>query len=236
MSDVLENKRGESGESKPKEKSKVTIDRLVLGPFQTNTYIVSSTDTGQAVVIDPGFQGDRIAGLIKERGLKLEQILLTHGHVDHVSAVGSLLKSLGMGEDEIPIAIHEEDVVFLESAPEMALAFGLSVEKSVRPGKLLQEGDIIKVGELSFRTLHTPGHTPGGVSFVMDGEGAVFVGDTLFQRSIGRTDLPGGSYSVLEASIREKLYSLDPSMKVYTGHGPTTTIREEQRSNPFVTI
>ena len=214
-------------------KSGVRVDTLVLGPFGTNTYVVTCTETGKAVVIDPGFQGDRIAQFVKDNDLNVVQILITHGHVDHASAMNSLLKELKPAE--VATAIHEDDLIFLERLPEAAAAFGLSAERVQRPTRLLKDGDIVEVGNLRFLTIHTPGHSPGGAAFLLEEENIVFVGDTLFCRGIGRTDLPGGSYRVLESSIMNRLYILDPSTKVYTGHGPPTTIREEKSMNPFVT-
>ena len=237
MSGARDTKPSSSRGGSKKKRVDLKVDTLTLGPFQTNTYVVTCEATKKAAVIDPGFHGDRIAKFVRDKGVAVEWVLLTHGHVDHVSALGPLLKELqsGGGVEELKVAMHKEDLPFLDRAPEMALMFGFSAPKPPQPQKVLKDGDEVVVGELRFKTIHTPGHTPGGVSFLVAGAGVVFVGDTLFYRGIGRTDLPGGSFPQLRDSIRGRLYSLPPATKVYTGHGPPTTIREERVSNPFVT-
>lgn len=211
---------------------RVEIETLTLGPFQTNTYLAYEPESKKGVVIDPGFEGPRILAAIEKSGVAVEKILLTHGHVDHVSALGPLVKAVG----DVDIAVHEADASQLSSVPAMARMFGLQADRPPEPTVLLHDGDTLEVGGLDFKTLHTPGHTPGGVCFLLANQKVLFCGDTLFYRGIGRTDLPGGSFGDLSRSIRTKIYALDGTIRAFPGHGPPTVIRDEMFSNPFVTL
>lgn len=203
------------------------IDSLAVGPIMANCYIVGCEETGLAAVIDPGDEAQRILDAVARRGLKVVAILNTHGHFDHVGANAPLKAATGA-----EIMIHALDAPMLADLASAGRMFGLRVENSPPPDRTLSDGDRIAVGDLSLAVIHTPGHTPGGVAFLADG--AVFVGDTLFAGSIGRTDLPGGDFDTLIHSIHTRLFTLDDAVRVYPGHMGPTTIGREKRHNPFV--
>jgi len=204
----------------------VIIKQMGVGPLMANCIIVGCPETKKAVVIDPGDDVDRILVALSDEQLTVSKILNTHGHFDHVGGNQRLKEVTGA-----PIYIHTDDAPMLAHVSSSAAAFGMRVNNSPEADETLNDGDIIKFGNLELKVLHTPGHSPGGVSFYAPG--VVFVGDTLFAGSIGRTDFPGGSYNQLIASVKEKLFTLDEKTIVYTGHGPETTIGEEKRTNPF---
>jgi len=180
------------------------------------------------VVIDPGDEADRILAEVRDGGLEVVSVLLTHGHADHVGGVRGIVESLAA-----EVLIHGDDASMLETAVEHGRMFGLEIERPPAPDRYLQDGDVIRFGSERVTVLHTPGHSPGAVSFL--GDGVVFVGDTIFAGSVGRFDLPGGSYDALMRSISEKILTLDDSVTIYPGHGPATTVGAERRGNPFLT-
>ena len=200
---------------------------MEVGSLGTNCYIAYCENTKKAVVIDPGGDASRIMAAINREGLTVEAIINTHGHADHVMANIKVKEATGA-----PLWIHSADADMLGSGSRNLSAYlGGSVSCGT-PDRLLAEGDVLSVGDFTLKVLHTPGHTPGGISLLADKE--VFVGDTLFAESIGRTDFPGGSYSQLIQSIKTKLMTLDDDVKAYPGHGPATTIGWERRQNPFI--
>lgn len=205
----------------------VIIKSLAVGPIQANCFIIGCETTLAGAVIDPGDDADRIMAEVKKAHLRIDTIINTHGHFDHVGGNRQLKAATGA-----ELMIHPLDAPMLAQLDRMAGAFGLNADNSPAPDRTLGDGDIISVGELRLTVLHTPGHTPGGIS--LHTNGCVFVGDTLFQGSIGRTDFPGGDFDTLISSIRTKLFTLDEQTTVYTGHGPETTIGTERRTNPFV--
>ncbi|MCX5666254.1 MAG: MBL fold metallo-hydrolase [Candidatus Omnitrophica bacterium] len=199
------------------------VDRLEVGPMGANCYIVTHTPTKDACIIDPGGEPERIMDFIKKNGLKPKFIMNTHGHGDHI---------IGNGYFGVPIYIHRLEKDFLtDPALNLSGAFGLSI-KTPKASKLLEDGDKVYLNDLEFEILHTPGHTPGGISIKLDG--VVFTGDTLFAGTVGRTDLPDGDEKVLLGSIRSKLLTLDDDTVVYPGHGQESTIGTEKESNPFL--
>ena len=202
------------------------IRGMPVGPLQANCYIVGCEQTRSAAVIDPGGDADRILMALADEKLTVKAIINTHGHFDHVSANKSLKKSTGAD-----LMIHKADAGMLAQLSGSAAAWGLKAEDSPQPDRLLDDGDVIDIGSLSFKVLHTPGHTPGGISLYVDS--AVFVGDTLFAGSIGRTDFPGGDYDTLINAIKTKLFALPGDTAVYTGHMEPTTIEREMKYNPF---
>jgi glyoxylase-like metal-dependent hydrolase (beta-lactamase superfamily II) len=203
------------------------IKKLAVGPIMANCFIVGCNETHEAAVIDPGDEADRILLALAQAKLTVKQIINTHGHFDHVGANKRMKAATGA-----PILIHALDAPMLSMLSRSAAAWGMSAEDSPSPDRTIDEGDEIRVGLLRLQVIHTPGHTPGGVSLIADG--CAFVGDTLFAGSVGRTDFPGGDFDTLKSSIQKKLFALGDEMKVFTGHGPETTIGEEKRYNPFV--
>jgi len=204
------------------------VKTLPVGPLATNCYIVGCEKTKQAAVIDPGDEADRIMAAVREAGLKVTHVLLTHAHFDHIGAVDEVVKASGA-----PLALHPDDLPLLQAGGG-ALLFDFQPPPIPAEVASLAAGQEIGVGELTLRVLHTPGHTPGHVTFYAPAEGALFDGDVLFADGIGRTDLPGGSFEVLMRSIGEQLMTLPDDTIVYPGHGPATTIGRERRSNPWL--
>lgn len=205
------------------------IKTLAVGPIQANCFIIGCDATRIGAVIDPGDDADRILAEVAKADLKIDHIINTHGHFDHVGGNRRLKEATGA-----ELMIHAQDAPLLAQLDRMAGAFGLKADNSPAPDRLLADGDQIAMGELRLTVLHTPGHTPGGISLHVDS--CVFVGDTLFQGSIGRTDFPGGDFDTLLSSIRTQLFALDDATTVYTGHGPATTIGTEKRTNPFARL
>jgi hydroxyacylglutathione hydrolase len=203
------------------------IKALAVGPIMANCFIVGCQATLEAVVIDPGDEADKILQTLTDLNLTVKNILNTHGHFDHVSANKEINAATGA-----PILIHALDAPMLQEISASAANWGLTAQDSPPPDRMLAEGDAIRFGEITLKVIHTPGHTPGGVSFYADGH--VFVGDTLFAGSIGRTDFPGGDFKTLKSSIHNKLFTLGDDIRVHTGHGPDTTIGQEKQYNPFV--
>jgi len=207
--------------------SKLQVEPLIVGPLFSNCYIVWDDDNKLGVVIDPGDDSDIILEKIKELNITLKYILATHGHFDHVGAVAPLKRELN-----VEFLAHEGDLFFIEDGEKSARIWGIQIEQPPNPNRFINDGERIKVGCFELEVLHTPGHSPGGVSFLHNC--MVFSGDTLFQGSIGRTDFRKGSFEVLAKSIKTRLYTLPDDTIVYTGHGPVTTIGDEKRYNAFV--
>jgi hydroxyacylglutathione hydrolase len=201
--------------------------RLVVGPLQVNCFILADEKTKETVVIDPGDDAQEILRIIREKGLKVKYIINTHAHFDHVGANRAIKEATGAG-----LLIHEDDAPVLATVSNQSRSFGMNPVSSPAPDRLLKHGDIITAGEISLKVLHTPGHTAGGISLLE--EGIVFTGDSLFAGSIGRTDLPGGDLMTLLQSIRENLLTLPDDTKVFSGHGPASTIGDERNENPFL--
>ena len=210
------------------------LQSAAVGPFFKNGYVVGCERTRQAVFIDPGDEVDQLLDYIRAEGLTVAHILLTHAHVDHVSGVAEAKRALGA-----PIYLHKDDLFLYDNAVRTGMMFGLTVEQPP-PVDIFYEGEgPITFGDYSVRVIHTPGHCPGGVCLALQKNGDagpphLFVGDTLFAGSIGRTDLPGGNYETLLTSITEKLLKFPDESIVYSGHGPETTIGRERATNPFV--
>ena len=202
------------------------LERLVVGPFASNCYIVGSEITHEGMIIDPGDEAEQILNKVKDLQLDIKLIVLTHGHIDHIGAVKEVNTATGA-----EICIHADDAQSLKGWS-VGSILGSSYPAPPSPDRLLKGGDSIDIEGLHFSVIHTPGHTPGGICLL--GEGVVFTGDTLFNYSVGRTDLDGGSGYQLINSLHTKLMVLSDDTIVHPGHGPETTIGAERRSNPFL--
>ena len=203
------------------------LNSLPTGPLQVNCYIVGCEKTRNAAVIDPGGDAEQILRLLKKLELKLELVINTHGHFDHIGGNRQVLEATGA-----ELLIHRADVPLLGQAAVHAANFGLQADISPPPQRELAGGERLTLGELQIEVLHTPGHTPGGICLRVADQ--VIVGDTLFAGSIGRTDLPGGDHQTLIRSIKDKLLILPDATVAHPGHGPATTIGREKLYNPFL--
>jgi glyoxylase-like metal-dependent hydrolase (beta-lactamase superfamily II) len=206
------------------------LQKLTVGPFQENCYIVGDEATGTGALFDPGDEAMRIALAVEQTGLDIAQIIITHAHIDHVGAVATLVD-----EYACPVLMHPEAEPMLGQLPSQALMMGLRFGKVPAVDGYIEDEEVVTVGGLSFTALYTPGHAPGHLAFYAPGEGVVISGDALFAGSVGRVDLPGGSMEVLMRSINERLLTLPDETVVLSGHGPETTIGEERAHNPFLT-
>jgi len=208
------------------------VRTLLVGPLQACCYLVTAGGR-EAVLIDPGGDDDLVAEHLRLASLTPTRILLTHGHIDHTAAVPALKRRY----PEAEVAIHEADAAMLtDGGAALATMIGLPFEPC-EPDRLLADGDTLSLGQQTVEVLHTPGHTPGGVSFLVrgdDGPPVVFSGDTLFAGGIGRTDFPGGDFALLIETIRTRLFPLGDEAIVFPGHGEPTTIGEERRTNPWL--
>ena len=205
------------------------IKSVAVGELETNCYIVWDEKSGDAAVIDPGSDGAVIEAELKALGLRPARIINTHGHFDHIGANAKIKKTYGAA-----LAIHSGDAALLGDAKSYATTFGIKTCSSPEPDSLLKDGDTVTIGSHALEVIHTPGHTPGGVCFYDKAEKILITGDTLFAGSVGRTDLPGGSYETLMDSIRTKILPIDDDVRVYPGHGPDSTIGTEKQTNPYL--
>ncbi len=202
------------------------LKTLVVGPIQANSYILGCERTRQAAVIDPGGDADKILITLANHRLRCLYIINTHGHFDH-SADNKRIKEVTGAQ----LLIHRADAPMILNQRTNGKMWNMDIDNSPSPDRFLEEGDVITFGDLSLKVLHTPGHSPGGISLVTDK--MVFVGDTLFAGSIGRTDFPGGDEEGLLRNVREKIFTLGDDVIVYPGHGPRTTVGREKKTNPF---
>jgi len=198
--------------------------------YQQNCSIIKCQVTGKAAIVDPGGDVERILEAVKNMDATVDKIILTHGHMDHCAAADILRQRLS-----VPIeGPQKADEFWLEKLPEWCDMSGFPHADSFEPDRWLEEGDVVMVGEQTLKVLHCPGHTPGHIVFYYDEQKVAWVGDVLFQGSIGRTDFPMGNAEELVASIREKLFPLGDDITFIPGHGPTSTFGQERQSNPFV--
>lgn len=209
------------------------LDVRAVEPFYKNGFVLGCEETREGVLIDPGDEVEDLLEIVQGRGLTITRILLTHAHLDHITGVGRAKRAL-----QVPIMLHAADLPLYDSVVQQGLMFGLRVDPQPPVDEFYQPNQVIRFGRYEVRPHHTPGHCPGGVCLQIGPAGSagqdLFVGDTLFAGSIGRTDLPGGDHATLLASIKQVLFAFGDAATVYPGHGPATTIGEERRTNPFL--
>lgn len=208
------------------------LERLIVGALEANCYLVTDRGSGDAVIVDPGNQAKRILDAVRDCQAHVVAVIHTHGHFDHIGATEQVVEALG---GEVAVYSHPADTYLYERAARlMGASFGYSIpERLLTPSHPLHDGMTIPVGSSALEVIHTPGHTPGSVSLLCPGQ-FLLSGDTLFRRGIGRTDLPGGDEDAIYESILTRLYPLPGELAVWPGHGESTTIAQERRSNPFV--
>jgi glyoxylase-like metal-dependent hydrolase (beta-lactamase superfamily II) len=208
----------------------LAIEIFVLGPVETNAYLVADSVSGEAVVIDPAWDGDVIVAAAQKQQWHINQIWLTHAHFDHIAGAAEIVKRITPAPS---IALHTDDLG-LYRMQGGASFFGIRIDPAPLPNVTLSHGQALKLGSWIFEVRHAPGHTPGHVVFYQADERVVFCGDVIFQGSVGRTDLPGGSYRTLMNSIKEQILSLPDETRLLSGHGPETTVGQERKWNPFL--
>ncbi len=209
--------------------SKMIFKTFPVGPLQCNCCIIGDPVSKRAIVVDPGGDAQKILAELGADELTLVSIIHTHAHLDHILAAGELKAATGA-----PIHLHKDDKMLWDMVEQQCQVFGIPVPSEPLPGPDFWLQDDEALACCGGVTLHTPGHTPGSMSFWFEEHNLLVAGDTLFKQSIGRTDLPGGSFAQIEKSIQQRLYTLDEDAVVITGHGPSTTIGEEKQSNPFI--
>jgi hydroxyacylglutathione hydrolase len=211
----------------------ILIETRAVEPFFKNGFVVACSETREAILIDPGDEVPELLAFATREALSIRYILLTHAHVDHITGVAQAKATLG-----VPIYLHRDDLFLYDQVVEFGALFGLRVERQPPVDEFYSTGQSIPFGRYEARPHHTPGHCPGGVCLEVAARGGqgqdLFVGDTLFAGSIGRTDLPGGDYATLIESIKTVLFGFGDDTRVYPGHGPSTTIGEERLTNPFL--
>jgi glyoxylase-like metal-dependent hydrolase (beta-lactamase superfamily II) len=205
------------------------IQQLVIGPLQTNCYVLADGDSNDCLIVDPGGDADRILEAVEQLDAQVRLVVNTHGHFDHIMANEAVIQA-----SSAELAIHPDDAGMLTNPLRSFSLFVAKLRPSPPATVMLTEGKQLRVGQASLTVVHTPGHSPGSVSLWCEEERVVFSGDALFHMGIGRTDFPGGNHQVLIKSIREKLLTLPDDTVVYSGHGPQTTIGSERLHNPFL--
>lgn len=210
----------------------INVHYFAFGPFQENTYVLWD-ETKECIILDPGnsntSENKKLSHFIEEKQLTVKRLILTHAHVDHISGNRYIFDTYGLLPE-----VHKDDVYFIEKQLPTANMYGIPAEQSPMPVSFINEGDVIKFGNSELNTLHTPGHSPGSISYYSLEDKFIIGGDVMFYGSIGRTDLPLGHHDTLIKSIKEKLFPLGDDMKVYSGHGMPTTIGFERMNNPFL--
>lgn len=202
------------------------IKHFTAGSYETNNYLLICKETRKAILIDAGGSFGKTMKLIKDNNAELKYILHTHGHFDHIGGTADIQKATNA-----KVLIHKEDEHFVKTLKQQLLMFGMPNAEPPKIDGFLEDGQEIETGTIKLKVIHLPGHSPGGIGFFADK--VLFAGDTLFADSVGRTDLPGGSYEILGESIKNKIFTLDEDITIYPGHGGSTTIGHEKANNPF---
>lgn len=205
------------------------IKTLIVGPIAANCYIVGDPVSKQGMIVDPGSDASVILEGVGQLGLDIQFMIVTHGHFDHCGAVAPLKSQSGW-----KFLIHSADLPFIRDSKQSARKWGFDIDQVPEPDKMLVDEEILRLGDLTFKILHTPGHSPGGICMFQEKEQVLFSGDTLFYRSIGRTDFAQGSLEELTRSIQTRIYTLPDSTRIYPGHGEPTAVGEEKKFNCFV--
>ncbi len=208
----------------------LSIVPFVLGPLENNTYLLGDSQTSLAAVVDPSFDSELVLEEARQRGWKITQVWLTHAHFDHIAGVATLAAA---SQEALTVGLHPGDLVLWRQGG-AAPHFGVQFESGPEPNLRLVHGQVLELGSARLEVRHTPGHTRGHVIFYAPAEGAALVGDLIFKESVGRTDLPGGDYDALLASIRAQVLTLPPQTRLLPGHGPETSVAEEAAGNPFL--
>ena len=203
------------------------VRSLTVGALQENCYLVADVEAGRGVLVDPGAEGDRLVAMVRDAGVTLDAIWLTHAHLDHVGGIAAVKRSM-----DAPVYLHPLDAPVLAYAERSAAMYGIPFEAPPPADRELKDGDVLAVGRFDFRVLHVPGHAPGHVLF--DGPGVCLVGDLIFAGSIGRTDLPLSNPSHMQRSLERAAREVAPASALCPGHGPATTMERELRGNPFL--
>jgi glyoxylase-like metal-dependent hydrolase (beta-lactamase superfamily II) len=207
----------------------IIVETIPVGPLQCNCTILGDLVSRKAIVVDPGGDAEILLEHLVELNLQVERIIHTHAHLDHFLASGKMKEATGA-----KLALHREDLFLWDMLEDQCRMFGIPFEPPPPPDQWLENEEEIDLNDLQGKALHTPGHTPGSMCFLFESQNLLIAGDTLFQGSIGRTDLWGGDFKKIEKSIQEKLYTLDEETSVITGHGESTSIGHEMRANSFV--
>jgi len=205
------------------------LEHLLVGALASNCFVIGDEETKTGAIIDPGGDEEQILKVVQNKQLQIKFIIATHGHFDHVAAAGLLKDTL-----KCDFLLHKDDVSFVRESKQSAQNWGINIPQVPDPDKYIEDENILELGSLKLLIIHTPGHSPGGISIYLKSENILFSGDTLFSGSVGRTDFMGGSMNLLVKSIRERLYTLPDNTVVYTGHGESTTIGHEKMYNVFV--
>lgn len=205
----------------------IILKQFILGDLENNNYLLIDEASKEAVLIDCTKESSEIDDILKEYNASLKYILLTHGHFDHILGVNDFKKKY-----DCKVLLHQEDNNLVENIEDFVRRFGMYGLEIQQIDDFVKENDIINFGDNEIKVIHTPGHTKGGVCYLVGDK--IFTGDTLFYETVGRTDLPGGSFEQIKSSVQNKLFTLDENIKVYPGHGITTTIRHEKENNNFL--
>lgn len=211
------------------DRTDIKIDGRIVGPIGTNCYLVANESTREGIIIDPGFEPERITAMVRKDGVKARAVLITHAHFDHISKARETADALG-----VPVLAPAADQELMTNCHSNLSALMGYGSVTLVPDRLLEDKEILKLAGMEIHCLLTPGHTPGGMSYYIPAAKAVFSGDTLFLESVGRTDFPGGSMSAIVHSIRDVLMTLPDDTEVYPGHGALTTIGHERENNPYL--